>query len=115
MIYKILAISFFLLSISSSYASEDKLLCSTVFAYHYRPKVINLSNDKLKHCSLSCMIAKRCLSAETSLLGLLKEFSDLFTDGNAEWADIKANYRGIKISRKVQTVSECIDQCKYYY
>ena len=55
--------------------------------------------DKRAHCIASAWIAQRCSVAEAYVAGTGKEVSDLFTGGDAEWADWRADRVGIACSR----------------
>jgi len=56
--------------------------------------------DKSKHCAVSCYLTLRCRPDQVRAVGLLKEFRDLFGYGNAEVADIKANFYGVNLAQK---------------
>jgi len=57
-----------------------------------------LSDDE-KHCVASGWIARHCSVAEASLAGAGKEVKDMFTAGDASWADWRADRRGVKCAR----------------
>jgi hypothetical protein len=73
--------------------------------------------DKFKHCAVSCYLALRCSALEVLAVGALKEFKDLFDDGNAEIADLDADRLGIRLvtSGKVDHDLECARQCTKRY
>ena len=56
--------------------------------------------DKFKHCAVSCYLTLRCRPGQVRAVGLLKEFRDSFGYGNAEVADIRANFYGINLAQK---------------
>ncbi len=55
--------------------------------------------DKRAHCLAAGTIALHCSVSEAYIAGYGKEFSDLFTGGDAEWADIRADKAGIRCAR----------------
>ena len=61
----------------------------------------NPAKDKNRHDTVSFM------------LGMLKEFKDVFGHGNAEAADFKADVHGVSPSSKgaAKTAVECLSQC----
>lgn len=66
--------------------------------------------DKRAHCLTSAAIAQRCSVAEAYVAGAGKEVRDLFTGGDAEWADWRADRAGIacaKQSKNTEVVSMC--------
>jgi hypothetical protein len=77
--------------------------------------VSDLANDKAKHCSVSCIVAYNCSRTGSFLIGALKEFQDIFTKGDADWKDMKANRSGIKFSKIVDNENECFDACLEKY
>ena len=74
-------------------------------------------NDKNRHCTVSCMLALKCNDQEVMLIGLLKEFKDLFGPGDADQADIEADALGISLAAKgaARTDQQCLKQCDLYY
>ncbi len=97
--------------------AEAKFVCSALFAKGLAKTVSEAKNDKYKHCAVSCMLSLRCGPSDAFSLGLMKEVTDLFTDGTAEWADIEANSTGINIAvrRRARTDQECRSSCDDYY
>lgn len=59
----------------------------------------NLSDDHA-HCVASGLIARYCSVVEAHLAGIGKEFRDLFSDGDASWADWRADRRGVGCARR---------------
>ena len=55
--------------------------------------------DKQMHCVASGLIAFHCSVTEAYLAGVGKEVKDVFGRGNAEWADLRADRKGIACSR----------------
>lgn len=66
--------------------------------------------DKQKHCRATAQIAASCSVPEARLAGILKEVADLFGKGNAEWADLRADWAGVRCARDAQGVPD-IDSC----
>ena len=56
--------------------------------------------DKRAHCLVSAGIAQRCSVVEADLAGLGKEFSDLFSSGDASWDDWRADRAGIRCAKR---------------
>ena len=73
--------------------------------------------DKFKHCAVSCYLDLRCPRAQVGLVGILKEVRDAMGYGNAEWADIKADFYGLKLVRKKLAISDddCARKCDEKY
>ncbi len=55
--------------------------------------------DEQKHCVASGLIARHCSVTEASMAGLGKELRDMFTGGDASWADWKMDRRGMSCAR----------------
>jgi hypothetical protein len=51
--------------------------------------------DKRAHCLAAGLIARYCSRTEAYIAGAGKEFRDLFTGGDFEWADWRADRAGI--------------------
>lgn len=66
--------------------------------------------DKQKHCRATAAIAATCSVPEARLAGILKEVADLFGKGNAEWADLRADWAGVRCARAAQNVAS-IESC----
>ncbi|HAZ12446.1 MAG: hypothetical protein A2X86_16900 [Bdellovibrionales bacterium GWA2_49_15] len=98
---------------------EEKFLCSGVQAFQLRKQVLQLPNDKTKHCALSCFLTWRCGPLDAWELGALKEVWDLFGPGQAEWSDLEADGRGIFFGVRVgigrKADRQCINLCKSIY
>lgn len=99
-------------------AGEEKFICSL----KHSKRVIEIStnhstNDKNRHCTVSCMLALQCNDTEVLLVGILKEFRDVFGPGEADAEDIKANRYGINLVRqdRARIDQECLDQCDLRY
>lgn len=117
---KLILAALILLSASMAQAkpSPDKFICSIK---HSKTVIAVASEhstyDKNRHCTVSCMLSLRCNSNEVLLVGILKEFKDVFGPGNAERADLIADKYGIDLVRhKRATVDhECLEQCDLRY
>ena len=55
--------------------------------------------DKTLHCLAAGFIARYCSPTEARMAGVGKEVRDLFTGGDAEWADLRADWKGIRCAR----------------
>ena len=92
---------------------NEKIFCGTFYAFKYRKKISKLpGSDKLKHCTISCQIARRCGSLEAYTIGYLKELADLLGMGTPDSEDIKANKRGIILAKKTHDKEECLLFCR---
>lgn len=103
---------------SFSVSAEVAMVCST-FHYSKVKKIVEAkgSHDKYKHCAVSCLLALRCNPADVRQLGLFKEGIDLLGPGNAEMADLKADFKGVDfaVKKKARTDDECIQKCHEAY
>ena len=73
--------------------------------------------DKIKHCTLTCVVTQQCSQYSARSLGYVKEILDLLGMGQAEWDDLAANELGIQlaISDRARTKLECYEQCQLYF
>ena len=55
--------------------------------------------DKRAHCLATASIAKNCSVAEAYGAGVGKELKDLFSAGDAEWGDLRADAAGVRCAR----------------
>lgn len=105
-------------NVSNTSAKDEMIICSSIY-YKSVKKTVEASgsHDKYKHCAVSCLLALRCPATEVKQLGILKEGIDVVGPGNAEMADLEADFRGVKYatSKKAKTDKECINLCKAYY
>lgn len=72
--------------------------------------------DKRAHCVASARISQRCSVTEAYLAGAGKEIRDLFTGGDAEWADWRADRVGIacaKHAASAELITSCCEQHGY--
>jgi len=72
--------------------------------------------DKRLHCAVSAHIARQCSVSEAYLAGMGKEVSDLFTGGDAEWADWQADRAGVscgKANADEQGIAGCCAERGY--
>lgn len=68
--------------------------------------------DKRAHCLASGLIARYCSVPEAYLAGIGKEARDLFTGGDVEWADWRADRVGVGCARRSgddETLTACCD------
>jgi len=95
---------------------ENKsLVCPLYHAYKLKSKVEDLPNDKLIHCSLSCMISLYCTKFDVFSIGVIKEVADALGMGDPDYKDILANIKGIELSSDAQEDEECIPLCENFY
>ena len=99
-------------------AGGPKPLCTLKHADYVIKVASKHSNyDKNRHCSVSCMLSLRCNKTEVLVIGYMKEFRDVFGEGNPEQADLAANRYGISLVRhhRARTDKECLQQCDLRY
>ncbi|MCO4792818.1 MAG: hypothetical protein KC493_03840 [Bacteriovoracaceae bacterium] len=108
---------FFLLMLiqATQVTASDKLYCSLYNAFKYKDAVTKLRNDKQMHCSMSCLIARKCKTLEVVAIGFIKEFVDALGYGTPDPYDIKANLEGISIAKKGASEKSCYDKCIKLY
>ncbi|ATH08472.1 hypothetical protein BIY24_11080 [Halobacteriovorax marinus] len=111
---KILFISLFIL-FGTSIQAKDKFLCSALTLYKYRSLVPKTEFDKVKHCTYSCIMAKKCGALESWSVGIAKEIADLLGMGTPDLEDIAANKLGIRLSKKIDHINECLPSCRELY
>lgn len=117
---KLILAGFLILSTTLAQAkpTPSKFICSVKHSkYVISVAERHSANDKNRHCTVSCMLSLRCNSNEVLLVGILKEFRDIFGPGNAEREDIIADKYGIDLVRhKRATIdNECLEQCDLRY
>ena len=113
---KIILIFVVAISLSISQAlADDKLTCSLFHAILYKDQVRKLENDKQMHCSMSCLIARKCEKTEVVAIGFIKEFVDALGFGTPDSQDIRANLKGIKYADRALTERKCYSYCKITY
>ncbi len=73
--------------------------------------------DKTMHCTLSCYLTIKCGRLESFGAGVAKEAWDAFTPGDMEWADLKADWRGIDIARfgQAKNFNQCLEKCSVIF
>ena len=104
--------------ITSQASAAPALLCSL---YYSKPVIATAKahsqNDKNRHCTVSCMLALKCNDNEVMMIGLLKEFKDVFGPGDADSEDIEADALGISLAAKgaARNNQQCLKQCDLYY
>ena len=93
-------------------------LCAVREGLAWYPKLKAMPiSDKAMHCTLSCHLALRCSLLDSWAFGRLKEFYDIFGEGNAEWADLRADDNGITLAlgRRAHNINECKEECLKIY
>jgi hypothetical protein len=104
--------------ITSHASAKPAVFCSL---YHSKPVIAvataHSKNDKNRHCTVSCMLALKCNDNEVMLVGMLKEFKDVFGPGDADAEDMEANALGISLAAKgaARNNQQCLKQCDLYY
>jgi hypothetical protein len=102
---------------SSLLAKEQLIICPALY-YSSVKKVVeaNGSHDKFKHCAVSCLLTLRCPAADVLELGIIKELADVVGPGNAEMADLQADYHGVKLGSIFRASDKsCLTQCHLAY
>ena len=64
-----------------------------------------------KHCMAAAFIARHCSVTEAALASLGKELQDLFTSGDAQWADVRADQRGLRCARSANGDAAIVECC----
>jgi hypothetical protein len=100
---------------SFNVVAKDKFICSAYVLNKYKSLVPDSEYDKVKHCSYSCILRKKCGVLESYAMGIGKEIADLLGYGNAEMDDLRANQAGIKIGKKVRHIHLCLPNCQKLY
>lgn len=103
---------------SFSAQADKKAICSLYYASDVKKIVESKGHfDKFKHCGVSCLLTLRCPSVDVLQIGIFKELADVFGPGNAEWDDLEADYKGVKLvtSKKANNDQECLTQCHQIY
>ena len=108
-----------ILMISSNISAEEEEIVCPLIHFSSAVKKVEASGDfdKYKHCAVSCLLALRCPVLDVLQIGILKELADTVGPGNAERADLEANFRGVKLvtSSKALTDHACINKCHQLY
>jgi hypothetical protein len=102
---------------SSLMAKEQLILCPALY-YSSVKKTVEASGsyDKFKHCAVSCLLTLRCPAADVLELGIIKELADVVGPGNAEMADLEADYHGVKLGSILKASDQsCLTQCHLAY
>ncbi len=108
---------FFILLVSEAYAQQGEK-CSRDYAQRAYSRLKQMPiKDKTMHCALSCDLSNKCTSGVSAVLGIAKEVYDVFGQGNAEWADLAADFNGIRLSKYgvARTANQCLISCSALY
>jgi len=109
----------FSLAISTNLFAKEALIICPMYYYSSVKKTVEAQGqfDKYKHCAVSCMLTLRCPAVDVLELGILKELADTVGPGNAEVADLKADYFGVSLAtrHKAKTDKSCMLQCHLKY
>lgn len=107
-----------LITIFSGNAFAKDFICkpSHIRSVNAEVKARN-AGDKNMHCAVSCILTLKCFSSDVLLIGVGKEIIDMFTPGDADLRDLKADYRGINLvtSGRARNKRDCYQQCDSYY
>lgn len=106
---------FLLLSININLSAKEKFLCSALILHKYKSIVPETEFDKVKHCSYSCILSKKCSATESWAVGLAKEIADLLGYGTPDFEDLAANKKGINLGKRVRSINECLPKCRKLY
>ncbi len=99
-----------LLSACASVADRPEistLSCVQSVVTRYVPDGLN---DKQAHCLAAGLISRYCSRTEANIAAVGKEIKDLFGAGDAEWADWRADFAGIRCADTAvsdEAVREC--------
>ncbi len=108
----------FTMVFSTSLLAKEQLIICPALYYTSVKKVVeaNGSYDKFKHCAVSCLLTIRCPAADVLELGIIKELADVVGPGNAEMADLEADYHGVKLGSIFKASDHsCLSQCHKAY
>ncbi len=110
----LLLFSFFLLN--PAQAKERICKMSEVRAVEAEARKLPIT-DKNMHCSTSCILTLKCYSTDVFAIGIAKEIMDLFTPGDYDINDIRANLKGIRFatSGTARDKRDCYERCLHYY
>jgi hypothetical protein len=118
MIYQFLFVLLFSLP-SIAQAQDEKITPCAIKNGRAMAKELNEKplKDKVKHCTLTCVVTQECSQYSARSLGYIKEILDLMGMGQADWDDISANELGIQlaVTEKAQNKLECYQQCQLNY
>jgi hypothetical protein len=67
--------------------------------------------DEQKHCVVSGLIARHCSVSEANMAGLGKELQDLFSSGDASWADWKMDRKGMECAHNAPDDAAVMQCC----
>lgn len=70
------------------------------------------AGDRLAHCLAAGAIARYCSISEAYLAAIGKELKDLFTRGDAQWADWQADRVGIACARESRDAAALAKCCE---
>jgi hypothetical protein len=107
----------FLMVFSQAQAQPDGK-CGRNYANNtYRTLKQMKIKDKTMHCTLSCDLTNKCNANVSLALGIGKEFVDVLGPGDAEWGDLSANLKGVRIAvrRQAKTFRQCLSLCAGLY
>ena len=113
-----LILLFIFLIPTSLLAKESFVICPILYLSSVKKLVeANGQYDKFKHCSVSCILTLKCPAVDVLEIGIIKELVDVIGPGNAELADLKADYQGVKLatSNKSTTDHSCMNSCHKIY
>ena len=110
-----LILMIFFVALSNPVTAEDQgPFCTSYYVLKWKDQVEQLNtSDKAKHCSLSCLVARRCDNNDILVFGLIKEMVDLIGPGNSEWEDMEANRQGVLYAH--QSHRRCLFLCIHHY
>jgi hypothetical protein len=114
-ILSLFIVSLLLGSFSAHARPQNKMLCPAYYAWKLKDNLAHSANDKLKHCTLSCWLGRRCAASEVMMIGVAKEVADALGMGNSEWDDVVADARGIKLSFGASSDTRCYRRCQQFY
>lgn len=68
-------------------------------------------SDEQKHCVAAGMIARRCSRVEAAMAGIGKELKDVVTVGDASWADLRSDRKGMRCAREALNEDSLVSCC----
>lgn len=93
--------------------ARDQIFCSLRYFDTYKDQISQITNDKLKHCTMSCSLALHCPKSDVRLAGQIKEILDALGLGTPDRDDLVANEYGLEISEydHVDSYESCLKEC----
>jgi hypothetical protein len=98
-------------------SDEKSSICLMLNINDAKSGVEYLLIDKSKHCTVTCVLTRRCGILSALSIGFIKEVIDAVGPGDCDPKDIKANMAGAAIAcrQSTKTEEDCLTQCEALY